>query len=77
MDAFHPQTILAHALNGQALPVANGAPIRLRVERQLGYKHARYVIRIEADQSLSAVGGGRGRGGYWEDPNDYASYAGI
>lgn len=75
VDAFHPQTILAHALNGQALPVANGAPIRLRVERQLGYKHAKYVMRIEAVQSLAKVGGGRG--GYWEDSNDYAWYAGI
>ena len=75
VDAFHPQTILAHALNGQPLPVANGAPIRLRVERQLGYKHAKYVMRIEAVRSLATVGGGRG--GYWEDSNDYAWYAGI
>src|SRR5689334_8742759 len=47
-DAFHPQTILAHRLNGEPLPVRNGAPIRLRVERQLGYKHAKFVMRIEA-----------------------------
>ena len=46
-DAFHPQTILAYEMNDAALPIANGAPIRLRVERQLGYKHAKYVMRIE------------------------------
>ncbi|PTQ10966.1 molybdopterin-binding protein [Sphingomonas oleivorans] len=75
IDAFHPQTIMAWALNGQMLPVANGAPIRLRVERQLGYKHAKYVMRIEVVASLAAIGGGKG--GYWEDSNDYEWYAGI
>ena len=45
-DAFHPQTILAHQLNGDPLPIANGAPLRLRVERQLGYKHAKYLTAI-------------------------------
>lgn len=75
VDAFHPQTILAHALNGRALPVANGAPVRLRVERQLGYKHAKYVMRIEAVASLAGMG--RGKGGTWEDLGDYAWYAGI
>src|SRR3546814_1906826 len=40
IDARHPQTILAWALNGAVLPIANGAPLRLRIERQLGYKHA-------------------------------------
>jgi DMSO/TMAO reductase YedYZ molybdopterin-dependent catalytic subunit len=75
VDAFHPQTILAHALNGQALPIANGAPIRLRVERQLGYKHAKYVMRIEAVRSLAQIN--RGQGGTWEDMGDYAWYAGI
>ena len=47
IDAYHPQTILAYQLNDQPLPVANGAPLRLRVERQLGYKQAKYVMRIE------------------------------
>ncbi|KQX18449.1 MULTISPECIES: molybdopterin-binding protein [unclassified Sphingomonas] len=75
IDAFHPQTILAWGLNGQPLPVGNGAPLRLRVERQLGYKHAKYVQRIEAVDSLA--GQGRGKGGYWEDYHDYAWYAGI
>src|SRR5881296_1683835 len=48
MDAFHPQTILAYALNGKPLPVPNGAPLRLRVERQLGYKMAKYLMGIDA-----------------------------
>jgi len=75
IDAFHPQTIIAWALNGQPLPVGNGAPLRLRVERQLGYKHAKYVERIEAVDSLARHGGGKG--GYWEDSHDYQWYAGI
>jgi DMSO/TMAO reductase YedYZ molybdopterin-dependent catalytic subunit len=75
VDAFHPQTIMAWALNGRLLPIENGAPLRLRVERMLGYKHAKYVERIEAVANLSAIGGGHG--GYWEDSNDYEWYAGI
>ena len=75
VEAFHPQTILAWALNGQPLPVPNGAPLRLRVERQLGYKQAKYLRAIEAVASLDQIGGGKG--GYWEDVADYAWYAGI
>jgi DMSO/TMAO reductase YedYZ molybdopterin-dependent catalytic subunit len=75
VDAFHPQTILAFALNDRPLSVANGAPLRLRVERQLGYKQAKYLTRIEAVESLSAIG--RGKGGYWEDHAGYDWYAGI
>lgn len=75
IDAFHPQTILAWAMNDRILPVAHGAPVRLRVERQLGYKHAKYVMRIEAVASLDGIG--RGKGGYWEDVADYEWYAGI
>lgn len=75
IDAFHPQTILAFALNDKLLDEAHGAPVRLRVERQLGYKHAKYVMRIEAVESFSQIG--RGKGGYWEDRGDYEWYAGI
>jgi len=74
VDAHHPQTILAYEMNGRALPVAHGAPLRLRVERQLGYKHAKYVSRIEAVSDFKAIG--RGQGGYWED-RGYEWYAGI
>ena len=75
VDAFHPQTILAWALNDQVLDVAHGAPVRLRVERQLGYKHAKYVMAIDAVASLAGIG--KGKGGYWEDNVDYDWYAGI
>ena len=75
VDALHPQTILAYALNDRPLPVANGAPIRLRVERQLGYKHAKYVMRIEAVDRLDRIG--LGKGGFWEDRAGYEWYAGI
>jgi len=74
IDAFHPQTILAYELNDRPLPIANGAPLRLRIERQLGYKHAKYLMRIEAVGRLDKIRGGRG--GYWED-RGYQWYAGI
>lgn len=75
VDAFHPQTILAWGMNDRILQVPHGAPLRLRVERQLGYKHAKYIERIEAVSSLSDIYGGRG--GFWEDSGDYEWYAGI
>lgn len=75
IDAWHPQTILAYALNDKPLRVANGAPLRLRVERQLGYKHAKYLKRIEAVENLGTIYGGKG--GYWEDRAGYDWYAGI
>jgi DMSO/TMAO reductase YedYZ molybdopterin-dependent catalytic subunit len=75
IDAVHPQTILAYAVNDELLPVQNGAPLRLRVERQLGYKQAKYVQRIEAVASLQGLYGGKG--GYWEDVAGYEWYAGL
>ena len=74
MDAFHPQTIMAYEMNGEALPIRYGAPLRLRVERQLGYKMAKYVMRIEAVESFAKIA--FGRGGFWED-RGYEWYAGI
>jgi DMSO/TMAO reductase YedYZ molybdopterin-dependent catalytic subunit len=75
IDAFHPQTILAWGMNGQTLSVGHGAPLRLRVERQLGYKQAKYVMRVEAVATLAGLYGGKG--GYWEDVSGYQWYAGI
>lgn len=74
IDAFHPQTILAYDMNDSTLTVPHGAPIRLRIERQLGYKHAKYIMRIEAVSSFASIGSGRG--GFWED-RGYEWYAGI
>ncbi len=73
-EAMHPQTILAWQMNGKPLPVQHGAPLRLRVERMLGYKHAKFVMRIEAVASLDRVYGGKG--GYWEDVSGY-SWSGV
>jgi DMSO/TMAO reductase YedYZ molybdopterin-dependent catalytic subunit len=73
-DAAHPQTILAYEINDRPLSIEYGAPLRLRVERQLGYKMAKYVMRVELVETLTTIG--RGKGGYWED-RGYEWYAGI
>ena len=73
-DAMHEQTLLAWELNDAPLPVANGAPLRLRVERQLGYKHAKYVMRLQLVDHFTRIAGGKG--GYWED-RGYQWFAGI
>lgn len=73
-DAYHPQTILAYGMNDRPLPLAHGAPLRLRVERQLGYKQAKYITRIEVVDSYARLAGGRG--GFWED-RGYEWYGGI
>lgn len=75
IDAFHPQSILAWGMNGRPLDVGHGAPLRLRVERQLGYKQAKYVMRVEVVASLAGIAGGKG--GTWEDAIGYQWYAGI
>jgi DMSO/TMAO reductase YedYZ molybdopterin-dependent catalytic subunit len=75
VDAYHPQTIIAHSLNGEPLPEKNGAPLRMRIERQLGYKQAKYVKAIEAVTSFDDIHGGGG--GYWEDVAGYQWYAGV
>ena len=74
-DAFHPQTILALLMNNRRLSIGHGAPIRLRAERHLGYKHAKFVMRIEARDRIDNLY--EGKGGFWEDVSDYAWYAGI
>ncbi len=74
IDAMHPQTILAYDMNGAPLGVPHGAPLRLRAERHLGYKQAKYILRIEAVATLDQISGGKG--GFWPD-RGYEWYAGI
>jgi DMSO/TMAO reductase YedYZ molybdopterin-dependent catalytic subunit len=73
-EAAHPQTVLALALNDRPLDPDHGAPVRLRIPTQLGYKSAKWVYRIQVVDSFRAIHGGKG--GYWED-NGYEWYAGI
>ena len=74
LDALHPQTTLAYALNGRELPTPHGAPLRLRVPRQLGYKSIKYLSRITLTDSLKHVGDGRGSA---EPAAGYSWFAGI
>jgi len=74
IDGYHPQTILAYGLNNQTLPVSNGAPVRVRIERALGYKQPKYVHTLELVDSFAKFG--NGNGGYWED-HGYDWYGGI
>jgi DMSO/TMAO reductase YedYZ molybdopterin-dependent catalytic subunit len=73
-QAYHPQALLAMQLNDAPLDAAHGAPVRLRVPTQLGYKSAKWVGRIEVVGSFATIGSGKG--GYWEDQG-YEWYAGI
>jgi len=73
-DALHPQTLLAYGMNGGELPVAHGAPVRLRVERQLGHKSLKYVDRLTLVERLDEVEDGMGANGAGDG---YAWYGGI
>ena len=71
VDALHPQTILAYGMNGRDLPLAHGAPLRLRVERQIGYKSMKYIRRIVVTDEFDD-GGAKGN-----IQNGWAWYTGI
>jgi len=73
-DALHPQTILAHGMNGGELPVGFGGPLRLRVPRQLGYKSVKYIVRLTVTDNLKKFGKGLGSS---SPEGGYAWYAGI
>jgi len=73
-QARHPQTLLALRLNDAPLDADHGAPVRLRVPTQLGYKSAKWIAGIEVVGSFASIAGGSG--GYWEDQG-YEWYAGI
>jgi len=73
-DALHPQTVIAYGMNGQELPPPHGAPVRLKVARQLGYKNMKYLSRITVTDTVQNIGKGLG-GGAAEA--GYSWYAGI
>jgi DMSO/TMAO reductase YedYZ molybdopterin-dependent catalytic subunit len=73
-DALHPQTLLAHRMNGTELPDPFGGPLRLRVPRQLGYKSVKYINHLTLTDNLKPFG--KGLGGANPD-GGYAWYAGI
>ena len=73
-EVEHPQTILAYRLNGRDLPRGNGAPLRLRVERQCGYKNLKFLKSIRVVDSMAGIG--KGKGGINAD-NDWHWFAGV
>lgn len=73
-DAMHPQTVLAHGMNGADLPVPFGGPLRMRVPRQIGYKNVKYITRLTVTDDLKRFGKGLGSA---SPEGGYAWYAGI
>ena len=73
-EAWHPQTMLTYALNGEPLPPDHGAPVRMKVPRQLGYKSVKFLTRITVTDSAKGIGDGTGSG---NPPTGYSWYAGI
>ncbi len=74
-DAWHPQTLLTYGMNGQDLPLPHGAPVRIRVPRQLGYKSRKWLSRITVTDSMKNFG--KGLGSTDTDDWGYSWYAGI
>ena len=73
-DALHPQTLLAYAMNGPEMPLDHGAPLRLKVPRQLGYKNLKYLSKITVTDTAKGIGDGLGSG---SPSAGYSWYAGI
>jgi DMSO/TMAO reductase YedYZ molybdopterin-dependent catalytic subunit len=73
-DALHPQTLVAHSMNGGDLPVGHGGPLRLRIPRQLGYKNVKFITRLTVTDDLKRFGKGLGSA---SPEGGYAWYAGI
>jgi DMSO/TMAO reductase YedYZ molybdopterin-dependent catalytic subunit len=73
-EALQPQTLLAYAMNGKELPAPHGAPLRMKVPRQLGYKNVKYLSRITVTDSLKNIRNGQGS---ISPDYGYSWYAGI
>ena len=74
-NARHPQTLLAYEMNSESLPSLHGAPLRLRVENQLGFKMVKWIQAIEFVESAKSAG--KGEGGYNEDNEYFGELANI
>jgi DMSO/TMAO reductase YedYZ molybdopterin-dependent catalytic subunit len=68
--AYKPQTLLAYEMNGKPLPIKHGAPLRLRIETQVGFKMAKWINQIEFIDEYCEIG--YGAGGWREDNVYYA-----
>lgn len=75
VDALHRHTMLAYEMNGQPLSRLYGAPLRLRVENQLGFKMVKWIKSIEFVENLEEIG--MGQGGYAEDHEYFGELANI
>lgn len=73
-DAWHPQTFLAYGMNGGEMSAGHGAPVRMKVARQLGYKSVKYLSRITITDSMKNIGDGQGSAA---PAAGYSWYAGI
>jgi DMSO/TMAO reductase YedYZ molybdopterin-dependent catalytic subunit len=73
-EALHSQTLLAYGMNGQELPAPHGAPLRMKVPRQLGYKSVKYLSQITVTDNLKNIGSGQGS---ISPDYGYSWYAGI
>ena len=73
-DAWHPQTLLAYGMNGRELPPGHGAPLRVRIPRQLGGKSTKYLSWITLTDTVKDIGKGWGAGGV---ERGFSWYAGI
>lgn len=71
----HAQTILAYEMNGKPLPLEHGAPLRLRVETELGFKMVKYLRSIELVANYKGIW--EGQGGFREDVRFYSMGAEI
>jgi sulfoxide reductase catalytic subunit YedY len=74
-NALHPQTMLAYEMNYEPLSHLHGAPLRLRVESQLGFKMVKWIQAIEFVEDVQSIY--KGEGGYAEDHEYFGELANI
>ena len=74
-NLIHEHSLLAYEMNYEPLKEVYGAPLRLRVENQLGFKMVKWVRSIEFVETYATVGAGEG--GYNEDHEYFGELANI